>query len=140
VRAMAAAKLAANIVGRGHLLSTGFLGTPHALDVLADFGYSELAYTLLLRTQFPSWGHMVEQGATTIWETWKGGAGDLVSSYNHYALGAVCGFLFRRVAGIAPATPGFREIEIRPAFDSRIRGCSAEYHSVRGRIATEWRR
>jgi alpha-L-rhamnosidase len=139
LRAAAAAKLAANINHRGTVLTTGFLGTPHSLDVLADHGYGELAYSLLLRTDAPSWGHMVTKGATTIWESWHGDTSDLyVGSLNHYALGAVCGFLFRRIAGIAPLAPGFRKIEVRPLLDPRVKYGGGEYESVLGRISTAW--
>ena len=59
----------------------------------------DLVYDLLLRTEFPSWGYMIAKGATTIWERWNGDTGDVaMNSFNHYALGAVAGFLFRRVA------------------------------------------
>lgn len=139
VRPAVAAKLAANIQRRGTLLTTGFLGTPHSLDVLADAGYSDLVYSLLLRTEFPSWGHMVIQGATTIWERWNSDTGDpSMNSFNHYALGAVCGFLFRRIAGIAPLEPGFRKIEVRPVLDARVKRGGGEYESVIGTISTEW--
>ena len=105
----------AEIEGRGGVLSTGFLGTPFSLDVLADIGRADLVYDLLLRTEFPSWGYMIAKGATTIWERWNGDTGDVaMNSFNHYALGAVAGFLFRRVAGIEPAAPGFREITVAP--------------------------
>jgi alpha-L-rhamnosidase len=114
----AADKLAANIRRRGTLLTTGFLGTPFSLDVLADHGHADLAVELLLRTEFPSWGYMVAKGATTIWERWNGDTGDLaMNSFNHYALGAVTGFLYRRVAGIAGAAPGFERIVCRPLMD-----------------------
>jgi alpha-L-rhamnosidase len=139
LRPAAAAKLVADIKGRGSILSTGFLGTPNSLDVLADAGYSDLVYTLLLRTDIPSWGYMVVKGATTIWESWKGDTGDLsAGSLNHYALGAVCGFLFRRIAGIAPLEPGFRKIEVRPVLDPRVTSGGGEYESVLGKISTEW--
>ena len=139
LRAATAAKLAANITKRGTLLSTGFLGTPNSLDVLADAGYSELVYSLLLRTDRPSWGHMIARGATTIWESWNGDSSDVaVGSLNHYALGAVCGFLFRRIAGIAPLEPGFRKIEVRPVLDPRVKRGGGEYESVLGKISTQW--
>src|SRR5258706_12936248 len=77
LRAAAAVKLVADIDRRGTLLSTGFLGTPNSLDALADAGYGQLVYSLLLRTEFPSWGYMVIKGATTIWERWNGDTGDL---------------------------------------------------------------
>jgi alpha-L-rhamnosidase len=140
LRAASAAKLAADIVRRGALLSTGFLGTPISLDVLADTGFNGLVYELLLRTEFPSWGYMASKGATTIWERWNGDRGDpAMNSFNHYALGAVCGFMFRRIAGIAALEPGFRRIAIRPIFDPRVKAGGADYDSVLGRISTAWR-
>ena len=121
LRAEAGDRLADNIRRRGTLLSTGFLGTPFSLDVLTDTGHADLAYSLLLRTEYPSWGYMIRKGATTMWERWNGDVGDVsMNSYNHYAFGAVCGFLFRRVAGISPAAPGFKRILIKPALDPRV--------------------
>ena len=111
----AADRFTIDIEGRGGVLSTGFLGTPFSLDVLADVGRADLVYDLLLRTEFPSWGYMIAKGATTIWERWNGDVGDVaMNSFNHYALGAVAGFLFRRVAGIAPAAPGFASVALGP--------------------------
>jgi alpha-L-rhamnosidase len=136
LRPAAAAKLVADIKGRGSLLSTGFLGTPNCLDVLADEGYSDLVYNLLLRTEFPSWGYMIAQGATTIWESWNSDRQNL--SRNHYALGAVCGFLFRRIAGIAPLEPGFKKIALHPVLDPRVKRGGGEYTSVLGKISTDW--
>ena len=140
LRARAGALLAADIRARGTLLSTGFLGTPYALDALADVGEVELAYSLLLRTEYPSWGYMVARGATTIWERWNGDVGDVaMNSYNHYALGAVCSFLYRRVAGIEPLEPGFARFRIAPLLDPRIPSARATYDSARGRILSSWR-
>ena len=135
----AADRLAANIRRRGTLLTTGFLGTPFSLDVLAEHGHADLAVELLLRTDYPSWGYMVARGATTIWERWNGDVGDVaMNSYNHYALGAVTAFLYRRVAGIASAAPGFARILCRPLLDARLGGGSAWHDTVRGRVATAW--
>jgi len=144
VRPSAAARLAADIRRRGGALSTGYLGTQHVLDVLADTGYAVLAYDLLLRTEYPSFGYMIVNNATTIWESWNGrvwaGLGDetMPSSNNHYALGSVCGFLFRRVAGIDAVTPGFETILVRPVLDSRVRRGGGDYESVLGRISVDW--
>ena len=89
LRAAAATHLTDEIEGRGGVLSTGFLGTPFSLDVLADIGRADLVYDLLLRTEFPSWGYMIAKGATTIWERWNGDTGDVaMNSFNHYAFGA----------------------------------------------------
>ncbi|EGF89643.1 alfa-L-rhamnosidase [Asticcacaulis biprosthecium C19] len=138
-RATTAAHLVAEIKRRGMLLTTGFLGTPSSLDVLADAGYSDIVYNLLLRTEFPSWGYMVAKGATTIWERWNGDVGDVsMNSFNHYALGAVTGFVFRRIAGIDPVEPGFRRFRFAPVLDGRVKTGGGDYDSVLGRISTEW--
>lgn len=131
--------LAAAIRARGTLLTTGFLGTPFSLDVLADHGHAGLAVDLLLRTEFPSWGYMVARGATTIWERWNGDTGDVaMNSFNHYALGAVTAFLYRRVAGIEALSPGFDRIYSRPLLDQRLGSGSAKVETRCGAIETAW--
>ncbi|ESQ83180.1 alpha-L-rhamnosidase [Asticcacaulis benevestitus] len=138
LRAPAAAKLKANIEKRGHL-TTGFLGTPFSLDALADAGYSETVYDLLLRTAYPSWGYMVAKGATTIWERWNGDTGDVsMNSFNHYSLGAVTGFVFRRIAGIDPVEAGFKTFKVDPVIDPRVKTGGGEYNAMAGRLATDW--
>lgn len=136
-RDAAAQILAADIRARGMTLSTGFLGTPYLLDVLADAGLWDVVTGLLLQTRYPSWGYMPSVGATTIWERWNGDVGDLsMNSYNHYAFGAVVGFFYRRLAGIAPAAPGFRRIAVRPHWLIEVGRVEARYQSILGPIAT----
>ncbi|MBP6902802.1 MAG: family 78 glycoside hydrolase catalytic domain [Burkholderiaceae bacterium] len=135
----AADRLAADIRRRGTLLSTGFLGTPFSLDVLAEQGHAGLAVDLLLRTEFPGWGYMVSRGATTIWERWNGDTGDLaMNSFNHYALGAVTGFLYRRIAGLEAAEPGFASLRCRPLMDARLGSGQAWHDTVQGRLHAAW--
>jgi alpha-L-rhamnosidase len=137
-RAAAADMLASDIRHRGMKLSTGFLGTPYILDVLADAGKAEEVAGLLLQTGYPSWGYMPSRGATTMWERWNGDTGDLsMNSYNHYAFGAIVGFFYRRLAGIAPASPGFRRIAARPLWFPEIGRVAAHYESVVGPISAE---
>ena len=87
-------------------LQTGFVGTPYLLHVLSDYGYAELAYTLLLRKEYPSWLYPVTKGATTIWEHWDGIMEDGnfwssdMNSYNHYAYGSVADWGYMVAAGI----------------------------------------
>ena len=140
-RPEAVRRLVADIRRRGTLLSTGFLGTPYSLDVLADAGEDRLVYDLLLRTEFPSWGYMIAKGATTTWERWNSDAGDRsMNSFNHYALGAVVGFMFRRIAGIDPIAPGFRRFAVRPVLDPRLKTAGARYDARIGTISTRWQR
>ena len=144
-RKAAQLRLAADIERRGGLLATGLQGTPHALDALADGGRGDLAVDLLLRTEIPSWGYMITRGATTIWERWDSDTDDPdvqahMNSYNQITLGAVGGFLMRRVAGIDAAAPGFEVVRVAPLLDPRFERCTAEYDSVRGRISVRWER
>jgi len=73
--------------------------------VLVDTGHSDVAYRLLLNREYPSWGYLVDHGATTMWERWNGDQmrGDpSMNSYNHYAYGAVADWIYRYAAGIDP--------------------------------------
>lgn len=136
----AGAALAADIAKRGGHLSTGFLGTPHILDALASSGQEATAIALLQQTAFPSWGYMVKQGATTMWERWNSDQGDPgMNSHNHYAFGAIGDFLFRRIAGIAPAAPGFAKVRIAPIMAPSLGNGGGTYHSKRGTIRTRWK-
>lgn len=138
-RRAAGVALAADIVRRGNHLSTGFLGTPHILDALTMAGQEDMAITLLTQRTFPSWGYMVEKGATTMWERWNSDQGDVgMNSHNHYAFGAIGDFLFRRVAGIAAASPGFGRVRIAPIMSPALGRGGATYRSVRGTIRTAW--
>jgi alpha-L-rhamnosidase len=132
----AAARLAKDVRDRGVSLTTGILGTQFILDVLSEAGFTDLAYGLLLRREFPSWGYMIDQGATTIWESWNGER----LGRNHSDLASISSFLFRRVAGIDAATSGFETIAIRPVPDARVKSGGGDYDSVMGRISTDWER
>ncbi len=129
----------------GHL-STGIQSTNRMMLELADTGHEDLAYTLLLRQDFPSWGYMIEQGATTIWERWDGyveGRGFQnpgMNSFNHYAVGAVGEWVWRHVVGLNPdpVSPGYKHFYIHPRPGGGIQHVTAQYESVRGPIAVAW--
>jgi Glycogen debranching enzyme len=138
-RKVAGDRLVADIAKRGGHLSTGFLGTPHILDALAMSGHDDTAVALLLQRSYPSWGYMVEKGATTMWERWNSDTGDSgMNSRNHYAFGAIGSFLFRRIAGIDAASPGFADLNIAPIMDPRLGSGGATYRSAKGTIRTDW--
>ncbi len=97
LRAAAAKRLVDKIHANSDLLGTGFLGTPYLLEELTKAGYPKLAYSLLLNTRYPSWGYMVDRGATTMWERWNGDQmrdDPSMNSYNHYAYGAVADWIY----------------------------------------------
>ncbi|UCG38339.1 MAG: hypothetical protein JSV00_09130, partial [bacterium] len=143
--AAAASRLAELVVSDGWRLTTGYIGTRFILQALTDSGKPEMALRLLLNRGFPSWGFMLDNGATTLWEKWDayapgGGMPDpRNTSFNHYALGSVGDWLYAGLAGIQPAEPGFRAITIRPTvFAHGIQHVRAEYLSVRGVIVSGW--
>ena len=122
----------------GYHLNTGFLSTPQLCAVLADHGYVETAYRLLLQDTMPGWLYQVKKGATTIWETWDGidEKGLPSASLNHYSKGAVTGWLFEGVCGIRLTDGG---IEIKPQPCSLLDYAKAVYHSPVGDIESGWR-
>lgn len=144
--------LAVDVIEHDYHLTTGFLGTPFIPFALSDNGYLDLAYKLLLQDTFPSWLYQVKQGATTIWERWDslrpdGFVEDFgedinnMVSFNHYALGSVGDFLYRRVAGIETDInhPGFKEFKIEPKFGGDLTFVNAKYHSIYGDIESNWK-
>ncbi|QQM38205.1 alpha-L-rhamnosidase [Streptomyces liliifuscus] len=119
-RAHAGDRLAQLVRAGGHKIATGFVGTPLICDALTRTGHADTAYRLLLQRECPSWLYPVTMGATTIWERWDSLLPDGtinpsgMTSFNHYALGAVADWLHRTVAGLAPAAPGYRRLRVEP--------------------------
>ena len=130
----------------GFRISTGFVGTPLVCDALTAAGEVEVAYRLLLQTGCPSWLYPVTMGATTVWERWDSMRPDGsvnpggMTSFNHYALGAVADWLHRTVAGLAPAEPGYRKITVQPRPSSVLTHASARHLTPYGEASVEWRR
>lgn len=145
-QAFAGNRLADLVREAGGTVSTGFLGTPHVLDALAQSGHADLAEEMLLTTDCPSWLYPVTMGATTIWERWDSLLPDgtvnpgQMTSFNHYALGAVGDFLHRRIAGLAPLEPGYRAVEVNPIIDGPISSAWARHESPYGRVQVSWER
>lgn len=143
----AAADQLANMVRNcGTKLQTGFVGTPYLLHVLSDYGHTELAYDLLLRTDYPSWLYPVTKGATTIWEHWDGIMEDGgfwsrdMNSFNHYAYGSVADWVYTKAAGIKlpEAAPGYTSVTIAPLPDARLDWLRAELDTRCGHIRSFW--
>ncbi len=141
------ARLRENFASHDNCLQTGFLGTSILMSTLTDNGMSDIAYELLFQRKNPSWLYSVDNGATTIWERWnsymldKGMGPQGMNSFNHYAYGVVCQWLWETAAGIAadPAAPGFRHIIMKPVPDKRLGYVDAEYKSAAGLIKSSWK-
>src|SRR5690606_38988226 len=129
----------------GYRIGTGFVGTPIVADALTDTGHLETAARLLLETGNPSWLYPVSMGATTIWERWDSMLEDgsinpgEMTSFNHYALGAVADWIYQVVLGIRPAAPGYSEILVKPTPGPGIDWARGAYESAAGRIEVAWR-
>jgi alpha-L-rhamnosidase len=141
LRARTAARLVELIQDADMHLGTGFLATPLLLPVLADAGYLDVAYHVLLQDTPPSWLAMIDRGATTIWEVWEGLDAAGHGSFNHYSKGAVIAFLHRYVAGIQPADEGvaYRRFRIAPRPGGGITWAEGAHDSPYGRIESSWR-
>ena len=143
LRAAAAQKLVDKIAANHGLLATGFLGTPYLLEELTNTGHADVAFNLLLNTRYPSWGYLVEHGATTMWERWNGDQmknDPSMNSYNHYAYGAVADWMYRYMAGVdaTPLDAGFHTIVLHPEFDARLSPVEFRYNSQYGTIRSSW--
>ncbi len=143
-RRHAAERLADLVRANGYHISTGFVGTPLICDALCNAGYYRAAYRLLLQRENPSWLYPVTMGATTIWERWDSMLPDgsinpgEMTSFNHYALGAVADWLHRTVGGLAPALPGYRRIEVRPRPGGGLTHASVRHLTPYGPVECAW--
>lgn len=130
---------------RGNHLSTGFLGVDGLLPALTAIGRTDIAYTLLQNTDYPSWGYEIGKGATTIWERWNsimpdGSFGPVeMNSFNHYAYGAVGEWMYRTMAGVSALEPGFRKVLVAPQTGAGIDWVDYSLDTPYGTVASSWR-
>jgi alpha-L-rhamnosidase len=127
-----------------HRIVTGFAGTPYVTDALTRTGHLDDAYALLLQTECPSWLYQVRMGATTIWERWDSMLPDgtinpgEMTSFNHYALGAVGDWVHRTVGGLAPLLPGYKRALVAPRPGGGITWAKTHLDSRYGHLGVEW--
>lgn len=145
-RTGAGARLAELVRAAGHRVSTGFAGTPFVLDALTETGHLDDAYALLLERGMPSWLYPVTMGATTVWERWDSMLPDgtinpgEMTSFNHYAFGAVADWMHRRIGGIAPLDAGYRRIIIEPRPGGGLTWAEASLQTPHGLVEVRWER
>jgi alpha-L-rhamnosidase len=130
----------------GHHIQTGFAGTPFVTHALTKTGHHDTAYQLLLQTECPSWLYPVTMGATTIWERWDSMLPDgtinpgQMTSFNHYALGAVAYWMHQIIGGIVPLEPGFSKVLIAPQPGGDIHWARSSLETRHGKISVSWSR
>lgn len=144
LRAQAADRLVRNVAEYNNHLTTGFLGTPYLCEVLSRFGHADVAYKLLLQTTYPSWLYPVKMGATTVWERWNSMRPDStfappsMTSFNHYAYGAIGDWLYTRVAGLNTEEPGYHHFTVRPQPGGQFARAAARLDTYYGPTRAAW--
>lgn len=139
-KADVAASIVKDIKARDNHLATGIIGAKFLLPVLTEYGYGDVAYQVATQTSFPSWGHWIENGATSLYEHWELDS----RSRNHHMFGAIDEWFYSHLAGIKPSSPGYKEFIIRPfpSFNkdtkTGLTHAKADYDSPYGKINSEW--
>ncbi len=145
--AQVAATLARLVKEAGNHLATGFVGTPYLLHALSENGYTDVAYTLLLQEEYPSWLFSVRMGATTTWEHWDSRKEDgsfwstEMNSFNHYCYGAVADWMYGVAAGIQTVAeaPAYEKIVLAPNPDQRLGFFKASVDTAYGVVRSGWK-
>jgi len=137
-------RLVSDIIGRDTSLSTGFLGTPWLLDELSEMGRSDLAVALLEKETYPSWGFMIRNGATALWEHWdsyKPGRGfkdPVMNSFSHASLGAFAFWFYKRAGWLHHTDPGTRTFFLRPDVAPYLKHVHINRSTIIGDIDIAW--
>ena len=143
-RQRAGNRLAQLVRDSDHHVATGFAGTPFILDALTETGHADDAYAMLTQSTCPSWLYPISMGATSIWERWDSMLPDgsinpgEMTSFNHYALGAVADWMHRTVGGLAPLAPGYARVRFAPVPGAGISWARTCLDTPHGRIETSW--
>jgi len=139
-KALALNHLIRDLEGKGHL-ATGILGTKYLFDVLVDAHREDLAFKLVFRQEYPSWGYMLNHGATTLWELWQLETDAKMNSHNHQMFGSVLGWMMDAIGGIgALPEAGFRRFTLAPLLPDNLGGAETWVESVSGMISCVWRK
>lgn len=136
-------RLRDNIVyGHNTHLSAGIVGTKYLFPLLTRTGNAELGYELATQTSYPSWGYMVEHGATTLWELWQDKAGDSMNSHNHPMFASIGAWFYESLAGINfdEKNPGYKQIRIQPQIVGDLNWVSATIDTAHGPVTSNWSR
>ena len=130
---LTADQLAAKVEAGGCRADFGILGAKYVPRVLADYGYAELACRMLMQEEYPGWGYWIRQGATSLWEEWKGG-----TSRNHIMFGDIGAWMFEYLAGVRPLKNGFAEFRVAPNAVCGLTNLIMTHDSPHGRIVVDW--
>ena len=119
-------------------LNTGIIGTRYLLETLTKYGRADLAYAIASQKTYPSWGYMIREGATTIWERWEYLTGEGMNSHDHIMFGTVDTWFYKALAGIRLEEPGFKSFTVKPFVPEDLTHAQASTKTVNGIISSEW--
>ena len=123
-------------------LTTGNLCTKYLLEMLTEYGYVDVTYKIASQTSYPSWGFMLENGATTLWERWEFLTGDAMNSHNHPMMGSVGSWFYKYLLGIVPEFehPGFEEFCVKPYMPKGLAFAKGSLETVKGLVKVSWKK
>ena len=133
---------AEDIINRDYHTTCGNIGYRHLFYRLAEYGYADVLYKMLINPEYPGWGYMLQNGATSVWERWEADVATDMHSFNHPMFGAYDGFLYNYLAGIRTEESGcaFGDIVIEPCFVKGLDFVECRYPTVRGEVCVSWKR
>ena len=128
------------LYGHNTHVTTGFIGVRYLMPLLTELNRSDLAYDLAVQTTYPSWGYMVANGATTLWELWQNKAGPSMNSHDHHMMGSVDAWFYEALAGIKveAENAGYRHFRIEPQVVGDLAWVNATVGTVRGNVTSSW--
>jgi alpha-L-rhamnosidase len=134
--------LVADVKSHGYHLTTGNLCTKYLLEMLSEHGHPEVAYKIATQEDYPGWGFMLDNGATTLWERWEFETGGAMNSHNHPMMGSVDSWFYKYVLGILPDIdhPGFEKFTIHPLLNKELEFAEGELKTVKGVIKSSWKK
>jgi alpha-L-rhamnosidase len=136
--------LVSNLAKHNNHLTTGFVGTPYLCHTLSENGQHDLAGTVFLKEDYPSWLYAVNLGATTIWERWNSIKSDGsfdesgMNSFNHYAYGSIGSWMYQKIGGLLIIEPGYKKSRIAPMPIKGITWAKTAIKTMYGELSCRW--
>ena len=137
-REAAARLMREDLVAHDYRITTGNLCTRYLMDMLAKYGYVDDAYRVLTREAYPSFGYMIQNEATTIWERFELKKDPSMNSHNHPMYGAVGSWFYQYLGGITPTEPGFARVTVNPCYPEGLLSAHAVVDTVMGELSVRW--
>ncbi len=119
-------------------VDTGILGTRYVLDVLTRLGYTDAAFRVATRKNYPGWGYMIGTGATTLWERWEELTGNAMNSQNHIMLGSIDAWFYGTIAGLTLLEPAWKRFQVKPYPLGDLTSAEAGLKTIRGLVRSAW--